>query len=77
MRLLLAQHGRLAVDASKLAVDADLYRAGLGSQASVTLMLALEQAFGVEFPEELLHRQTFESIGAIVAAVSRLKQGGE
>ena len=41
-------------------VSADLYAAGLRSFASVQLMLALEEAFEVEFPESLLNRQSFQ-----------------
>ena len=72
VRNVIGAHGRLAVDASRIAADADLYRVGLTSHASVNLMLALEDEFDVEFPERLLRRQTFESIGSIVAAVSEL-----
>jgi acyl carrier protein len=35
-------------------------------------MLALEDAFDVEFPERMLKRRTFESIAAITAAISEL-----
>ena len=35
-------------------------------------MLALEDAFDIEFPERLLRRQTFESITAISAAIDEL-----
>ena len=73
VRTVIGAHGRLAVDASRIAADADLYRVGLTSHASVNLMLALEDEFDVEFPERLLRRQTFESIGSIVAAVSELR----
>lgn len=42
------------------------------SHASVNLMLALEDAFDVEFPERLLRRRTFESIAAIASALDEL-----
>jgi acyl carrier protein len=35
-------------------------------------MLALEDAFDVEFPERLLRRRTFESIASIAAALDEL-----
>ena len=35
-------------------------------------MLALEDAFDVEFPERLLRRQTFESVAAISEAIEQL-----
>ena len=69
IREVLAAHGRLAVDASSLDRDANLYEAGLTSHASVTVMLALEDAFDVEFPDRLLTKATFSSIAAIEAAL--------
>jgi len=70
IREVLAAHGRLAVDAASLDRDANLYEAGLTSHASVTVMLALEDAFDVEFPDRLLTKATFSSIAAIEAALS-------
>ena len=55
--------------------DTDLYRAGMKSFASVQLMLALEEAFEIEFPEEMLNRATFRSIGSIHRAVASLAPG--
>jgi len=52
IRHLVQQHGRLAADTSTLTDESDLYQAGLTSHASVTLMLALEEAFDVEIPDE-------------------------
>ncbi len=72
IRRILADHGRLAVPVADLADDADLYRAGLASHASVNVMLALEDHFDVEFPEGMLRKQTFESIVAIKAALAQL-----
>jgi acyl carrier protein len=72
VRGLVADHGGLAVDAAGLAADADLYRAGMSSFASVQLMLALEEAFDIEFPESMLSPRTFSSLAAIQAAVSQL-----
>jgi len=72
IRRLLAEHGRLPVDASGLASDADLYQVGLTSHASVNVMLALEDAFDVEFPDSMLRKGTFESIDSIRAALHEL-----
>ena len=60
------------LDVGKLADDSDLYDAGLTSFASVQLMLALEDAFGIEFPERLLNRRTFSSIVNIEQSVRGL-----
>ena len=72
VREIVAAHTRLAVDVATLADGDDLYGAGLTSHASVNLMLALEDAFDIEFPERLLRRQTFESIQAISSAIDEL-----
>jgi acyl carrier protein len=69
IREVLAAHGRLAVDAATLEKDANLYEAGLTSHASVTVMLALEDSFDLEFPDRLLTKATFASIAAIEAAL--------
>jgi len=74
IRTVLRQHARLAVDADALAPESDLYAAGLTSHATVNLMVALEDHFGVEFPERLLRRRSFESIAAISAALSELTE---
>jgi len=64
--------GLLASKIDSLQGDADLYDAGLTSFASVQLMLALEDAFDVEFPERMLNRKTFSSLAAIAAALDEL-----
>ena len=51
IRAILREHGRLAEDVATLCDQSDLFQAGLSSHASVTLMLALEDHFDVEFPE--------------------------
>ena len=72
IRRILAEHGRLAGDASGLDSDADLYRAGMTSHASVNVMLALEGEFDIEFPDHMLRRGVFGSIASIRAAVDEL-----
>ncbi len=75
IRRILKEHGRLSADATTLADDADLYQAGMTSHASVNVMLALEGEFDVEFPDQMLRRDVFESVAAIRAAVSQLTGG--
>ena len=72
IRAVLAQHGRLAQDAGALPESADLYQAGLTSHASVNVMLALESAFDVEFPDQMLTRSVFSSVAAIRGALAQL-----
>jgi acyl carrier protein len=72
VRAILRSHARLHVDAGALGDTDDLFRAGLSSHANVTLMLALEEAFGVEFPDEMLRKATFQSVSAIREAITEL-----
>ena len=72
IRQVLEQFGRLAGGVADLSETTDLYKAGLTSHASVNVMLALEEAFDVEFPQTMLRKSTFESIAAIRAAVGGL-----
>ncbi|HCL64763.1 MAG TPA: acyl carrier protein [Rhizobium sp.] len=65
IRTLLAKLGGLPVSVDTIANDSDLYAAGLSSFASVQLMLGLEEAFDIEFPDHLLNRKSFASIAAI------------
>jgi acyl carrier protein len=75
IRQIVQQHGRLTTDIANVTDDTDLYQAGLTSHASVNLMLALEEAFDVEFPERMLRRRTFETIANIREAIDELTQG--
>ncbi len=72
IRHILAAHGKLTVDVASLAGDSDLFEAGLTSHATVNVMLACEDEFDVEFPDEALKKATFSSIGALSAVVGRL-----
>ena len=46
------------------------------SQASVNVMLALEAAFDIEFPDHMLKRSVFASVAAIRDAVEQLTGAG-
>jgi acyl carrier protein len=74
IRQVLRDHARLPVDADAIDVHADLFQAGMSSHASVNVMLALEDSFDIEFPDSMLKRSMFESIAAIAAAVTELRQ---
>ena len=73
IRQILKDHGRLPVDVDELPVTADLYQAGMTSHASVNVMLGLEDHFDLEFPDRMLTRSVFESIGSIQAALTELQ----
>ena len=70
----LRQHARLSVDVDAIPDEADLYQAGMTSHATVNVMLALEQAFAIEFPDQMLRRSVFESIASMHAALEQLRQ---
>ena len=59
-------------DVSTIDGEADLYELGLTSHASVNVMLALEDSFDIEFPDELLRKSTFASVKAIEGALTEL-----
>jgi acyl carrier protein len=75
IRVVLAAHGKLGIDAARLGDGDDLYAAGLTSLASVNVMLALEAEFDVEFPDQMLNRTVFSSVASIDAAVRKIAQG--
>jgi acyl carrier protein len=72
IRSVLVEHGRLSVDLSRLSDEDDLYRAGMTSHASVNVMLALEDRFDLEFPDQMLRKSTFASVSAIRNALAEL-----
>lgn len=72
VREILSQHGRLSEPVPAISDDSDLYDAGLTSLATVGVMLALEEAFDIEFPDSMLSRKTFASIESLAAAVDNL-----
>ena len=72
IRDILAAHGSMKVDPREVGDQADLYELGLTSLASVNVMLALEDAFGVEFPEEVVKKSTFASVRNIEQVVEGL-----
>jgi acyl carrier protein len=77
IREILAKVGGLPVPAAELTADADLYAAGLSSFASVQVMLGIEEAFDIEFPDNLLNRKSFASIAAIETTVSQILKAKE
>jgi acyl carrier protein len=70
IREILSQHGKISAEA--LNEGDDLYNAGLTSLATVAVMLALEDKFNVEFPDSMIGRRTFKSIGSIAEAITQL-----
>lgn len=73
IRQTVAAHARISADLASIADDDDLYAAGMTSQASVNVMLALEDAFDIEFPDRMLTRSVFQSINSIRTALLELE----
>jgi acyl carrier protein len=73
IRTVLREHARLPVDVDAVDDGADLFQAGMTSHASVNVMLALEDSFDIEFPDRMLKRSVFESVGSIAAAIGELQ----
>jgi len=77
IREILGKAGGLPVPVTDLTDDADLYAVGLSSFASVQLMLGLEEAFDIEFPDSLLNRKSFASIAAIEQTLTHILKSKE
>jgi acyl carrier protein len=73
IRKLVSEHAGIETDVASLADDADLYKAGMTSFASVQLMIGLEEEFDVEFPDSLLNPRTFASLAAIQSAIGQIR----
>ena len=72
IRNLVGTHGRLLVPVETLDNRDNLWAAGLASFAAIQLLLALEDTFEVDFP--VYELPTFETIDAIAANVTRLRE---
>lgn len=70
IREVLNANARLAVDATTLGDDDNLYQQGLTSHAVVNVLMGIEDRFEVEFPDAMLRRDTFESVTALRAALA-------
>lgn len=77
IRRLLSENAHLAVDPGALSEDTDLYRAGMSSLSTVNVMMALEEEFCVEFPDNMLKPSTFQSVSSIRSALNRLASAGD
>lgn len=72
IRAILAEHAKLSSDIESVGDGDDLYAAGMTSHASVTVMLACEDEWDIEFPQHMLKKSTFASVNAIGAALDEL-----
>ena len=72
IRAILGEHAKLSTDIGSVGDGDDLYAAGMTSHASVTVMLACEDEWDIEFPQRMLKKSTFGSVAAIAAALDEL-----
>jgi len=73
IRAILGEHAKLSTDIASVGDGDDLYTAGMTSHASVTVMLACEDEWDIEFPQHMLKKSTFASVDAIAAALHELE----
>ena len=73
IKAVIAGAGKLSVPAAGIGNGDSLHALGLTSLTTVSLMLALEDAFDVEFPDSLLSAQTFASVDSIAAALKSIR----
>jgi acyl carrier protein len=72
LRQVVAEHAGLGRSCDTLSDEDDLWEAGMNSLASVQLLLAVEETFQVEFPDEAVTRETFSHVYSIAEAVAAL-----
>lgn len=62
--------GNVQLPETELLLDTDLFELGMSSYNAVQIMIALEERFSIQFPDELLKREHFSSIRKLAAAVN-------
>lgn len=65
-------HARLAGDGTAIELESNLFELGLDSAGALNLLLDLEDAYGVIFPEALFTEETFRSPAALRTALLEL-----
>jgi acyl carrier protein len=68
----LRRHLRLAEPDAAIPFEAELTYVGLDSMGTVTLLVDLEETFGVSFPGTLLTPETFRTPATLERAVASL-----
>ena len=74
IREIIDAKGHLLVAARTIDPNTNLYDAGLSPFAAIQVMLALEDACGVEFPKQTLCRRSFSSLNSIAACLERMER---
>lgn len=71
---LMRRHLKLADVDGDLDMNTDLDALGLDSQAALGLMLDLEEAFSVVFPNSMLNEETFATANSLWQGLSSLRK---
>lgn len=73
IRNIVKDHAGLNLPLADIEDSTDLYYAGMSSQASVVLMIAVEGQFGLEFPDAMLNRDVFATVETIANAIEYVR----
>ncbi|CAE6725948.1 Aminoacyl carrier protein [Paraburkholderia domus] len=77
LRRILSETACLDVPIETLGDSDDLYAAGLSSLGSVRVMMAIEDVFGIEIPDELITYDLFRSIDSLENTIGQVRAGGD
>lgn len=69
IRDILSRHAKIRPAVEGLDRGADLFAAGLDSNSVISVMLAIEERFDIEIPEDRLTRASFSSIERLTTLV--------
>jgi D-alanine--poly(phosphoribitol) ligase subunit 2 len=72
VRTIVGSMNLIPVPVDSLSDEDNLFDAGMTSFGSVQLMMAVEEEFDIEFPNSLLTRKTFATLGGLISAVDQL-----
>lgn len=75
VREVLVKHSGLGDRVTGVDAGENLWQLGMTSLASVQVMVALEETFGVEIPDDMLRHATFASVDNIVSCIRSLSPG--
>lgn len=72
VKKVIINYSEISQDLSQLKEDESLFVKGMSSRASVAVMIGLESEFDIEFPDEMLRKEVFESVHSISKAIASL-----
>ncbi len=74
---IIEQETKLQIPESRLRGEANLYDLGLTAFDAIRVLVAIERAFRVEFPREMLTRRSAASVEAIIAILQAIQLAPE